>query len=446
MRKHPKMMKKLTLLLVAIIALVLFNPALAQTAAYTVIANPGENASTEIRLNWHTNPGSGDSYITYTKKTDKNWEKAITVQADQDLCTVFDSIYSKKPGGEDFYENARFIRNTIALQGLKPGTEYKYKLSSEKPSSENSFSAENGEIRYFKTAPESGKWTMGIISDMHVYPPIPGRQKAAMNMIRQLEKQNKKPFDMMLHVGDMAAWGGSYSFWSTLYADSTFSKYVWAGVNGNHDNMTRRYALSNEFFRNVNNNPVNGYAGETGVSYHFTYGNTLFVMLNSEAMRSDEGLAKAQDWTREVIKNNPAKYIIVAEHYQWFMGGDGSSSQYNRWKELFDQCGVDLAISGNNHIYVRTNALYAGRETDGTKGTVYIQTPSSDNERGQSMGELLYNNDLIKCRWTEGNKTVGALIMKAGKKRLTLILYDRNGTIIDQVSVKSKPDKIYGNH
>jgi hypothetical protein len=85
------MMKKLSLLLVAIIALVWINPALAQTTAYTVIANPGENASTEIRLNWHTDPGSGDSYITYTKKTDKNWKKAITVQADQALCTVFDS-------------------------------------------------------------------------------------------------------------------------------------------------------------------------------------------------------------------------------------------------------------------------------------------------------------------------------------------------------------------
>jgi hypothetical protein len=435
------MMKKLTLLLVAIIALVWLNPALAQTPAYTVIANPGENASTEIRLNWHTDPGSGDSYITYTKKTDKNWKKAITVQADQALCTVFDSIYSKKPNGDDFYEHARFIRNTIALQGLKAGTEYKYKLSSEKPSSENSFSAENSEIRYFKTAPKSEKWSMGIISDMHVYPPLPDRQKAAMKMIRQLEKQNKKPFDMMLHVGDIAAWGGSYSFWSTLYADSAFSKYVWAGVNGNHDNMTRQNAQSNEFFRNVNNNPTNGYAGEIGVSYHFTYGNTLFIMLNSEAMRSEEGLAKAQDWTREVIKNNPARYIIVVEHYQWFMGGDGSSSQYSRWKELFDQCGVDLAISGNNHIYVRTNAFYADGETDGTKGTVYIQTPSSDNERGQSMGELLYNNDLIKSCWTEGSKTVGALIMKAGKKHLTLTLYDRNGTPIDQVCVKSKPNK-----
>ena len=429
-------MKKLTPLFMAIIALVWLNPALAQTTAYTVIANPGENASNEIRLNWHTDLGSGESYITNTKKSDKNWKKATTVRADQAICTVFDSIYSKKANGENFYENARFIRNTIALQGLQEGKEYKYKLSSAMP-----YSNENSEIRYFQTAPKSGKWNMGIISDMHVYAPLPDRQKVAMKMIQQLEKQNKKPFNMMLHVGDISAWGGSYSFWPTLYADSTFRKYVWAGVNGNHENMTRQNAQSNEFFRNVNNNPINGYAGEIGVSYYFIYGDALFVMLNNEAMKSEDGLAQAQDWTREVIKNNPAKYVIVVSHYQWFMGNDGRSSQYNRWKELFDEYGVDLAISGNNHIYVRTNALYGDQETDGSRGTVYIQTPSSDNERGQSYGELLYNNDLIKFRWSEGSKTVGALIMKADKKRLTLTLYDRNGSPIDQVSVKSKADK-----
>ncbi len=434
------MLKRLPLFLVAVIILGWLSPVLAQHTAYTIIANPGENASSEIRLNWHTNLGSGDSYITYTKKSDKNWKMSIRARADQELCTVFDTIYSKKSNGENFHEDARFLRNTIALLGLKANTEYKYKLSSEK-NVPGAFTSESSEVYYFKTAPKSAEWTMGIISDMHVYAPLPNRQKDAMAMVRQLEKQNKKPFDMMLHVGDMAAWGGSYSFWPTLYADSTFSKYTWAGVNGNHDNMTRLNGQSNKFFQSVNNNPTNGYREQIGVVYHFMYGNTLFVMLNNEAMKSAEELSIAQEWTRKVIKNNPAKYVIVLEHYQWFMGEDGKSSQYNRWKALFDECGVDLAISGNNHIYVRTNAIFADQDTDGSKGTVYLQTPSSDNERGRSVGEQLYNKDLIKFRWSEGPKTVGALIMKADKNRLNLTLFDRNGNAIDQVSVKSKSKK-----
>ena len=432
------MMKRLTLFL-SIIASLWLHTTLAQTAPYTVIANPGENASTEIRFNWHTDLNDTSAYLAYTKVTDRNWRNTKVARAHLELCTVFDSIYSKRPNGEDFFEEARFLRHTLALQNLKEDTEYKYVLVSEKPSSNYRPSNEQREIRYFKTAPRfSGTWDAGIISDMHVYAPLPNRQKAAMEMIQQLEQQNKRPFDFMLHVGDLSAWGGSYSFWPTLYADPVFSKYVWAGVNGNHDNMTRSHAQSNAFFKNVNNNPINGYSGEVGVSYHFKYGDALFVMLNNEAMKSEQELTTAQHWVKDVITNNPAKYVIVVSHYQWFMGNDGSSSQYERWKEFFDAQGVDLAISGNNHIYVRTNTLYADQETDGSKGTVYIQTPSSDNERGRAYDELLHNKELIKFRWSEGNNTVGALIMSADKTHLTLTLYDRHGNPIDQVLVQAK--------
>lgn len=395
---------------------------------YTVIANPGENASSQINLNWHTDPGTGAANITYTRKSDRKWKKAQTLKADQALVTVFDSIYSKRPNGEDFYEDIRFLRNTITLQDLKAGTEYMYKLSAE----------DDDEIFYFKTAPRQSRWTLGIISDMHVYAPIPNRQKSAMAMIAQLEKTNKKPLDGMIHVGDLSAWGGSYSFWPTLYGDPQFQNRVWAGVNGNHDNMTRQNDQSNEFFRHVNNNPANGYTGEEGVVYHFTYGDALFLMLNNEGMKSEAELAVAQAWARKVIEENPAKFIIVVSHYQWFMGDNGRSSQYDRWKTLFDECGVDLAIAGNNHIYVRTNAVYADKETDGSKGTVYLQTTSSDNERGREMSELLHNEDLIRFRWTEGSNSVSGLIMKARKNRLDLRLYDRNGTMIDHVRVKAK--------
>lgn len=398
------------------------------SGAYTVIANPGEVAATQIRLNWHSNLGSGLAFITYKKAKDKSGKSTQTAVAHQEICTVFDNLYSKTPANEDVYEHVKFIRNTVELSDLEPNTLYEYTLSNDPKQ----------EVRTFQTATTSGNWTMGIISDFHAYTPLPKRQEAGMAMIAQLEKKNKKPFNAMLHVGDITAWGGSYSFWPNLYNERPFREYLWAGVNGNHDNMTRQNGQSHEFFKNVNNNPLNGYTGQEGVVYHFTYDHTLFIMLNNEVMRSDEGLALAQSWVRQVIQRNPAKFIVVVSHYQWFMGNDGRSSQYHRWKTLFDECGVDLAISGNNHIYVRTNAIYADKETDGRRGTVYIQTTSSDDERGQAMQEWKENKDLIKVRWTEGPKTVSGLILKATKKKLTVTLYDRNGTHIDAVTVKAK--------
>lgn len=393
---------------------------------YTVIANPGENAASCVRLNWHSDLDDGETYCIYTETTDKDWKFAKKAAVKQELCTVFDSMYSKTADNQNIYECARFNRNTTEICGLKPNTSYMYKI-------------DGGETRHFKTAPESGVWTAAIISDFHAYTPLPKRVVAAMDMISTLERCNNADFDMVLHVGDITAWGGSYSFWRDLYDKPYFKKYMWAGLNGNHDNMDRTNKRNtNDFFRHTNNNPLNGYSGEEGVCYHFTYGDALFIMLNNENMRSDEGLAAAQEWVKNVISNNPAKFVIVMEHYQWFFGTSGKTSQYGRWSNLFDEYGVDLAISANNHVYARTNAIYNGKETDGSKGTVYVQTPSCDDERGQEMKEWVDNKDIIRYRWSEGAHTVGAMTMKSTGDKLHLKLYDRNGKLIDTVTVLAK--------
>lgn len=429
-------MKRLSIIIITAMLLSIAHTISAQHAqqsiadnAYTVVANPGESAAHCVRINWHTDLNSGKSYCIYTKRSDADWSQARKIKARQELCTAYDSLFSKKASGEDFYEKARFLRNTVELKRLDPGTEYMYRCSTDK----------TGKIHYFKTAPSSGEWSAAIISDFHAYTPLPKRVESAMTMLGTLEKCNGSDFDLILHVGDICAWGGSYSFWRDLYSQSYFSKYMWAGVNGNHDNMDRKSTrLSNDYFHYANNNPDNGYKGEKGVCYYFKYSNTLFIMLNSESMRSDEGLAAAQAWVKETIRSNPSQFIIVMEHYQWFFATDGRTSQYERWNKLFDEYGVDLAISGNNHIYARTNALYKGMETDGSKGTVYVQTPSSDNERGQALKEWTDNKDLIKFRWSEGGQTVGALLLKADDNTLQLTLYDRHGKALDSVEVFSK--------
>ena len=155
-------------------------------------------------------------------------------------------------------------------------------------------------------------------------------------------------------------------------------------------------------------------------------------------MASTLGLSKAQKWVHEVIANNPARFIVVVEHYQWFYGESGAASQYDRWKDLFDECGVDLAIGANNHIYARTNALFNSVETDGTRGTVYVQTPSSDNDRGQNLQKWTDNHNIIHLRWSEGLKTVGALLLTATNENLIITLHDRKGNVIDTAVVKGK--------
>ena len=405
---------------------------------HSISTCPGEDCSNEMIISWGADT-SVQSWLLWSKASDKGWKRAKRENPIWYRTEIYNGKSSKRANNENFFEDVIFNKCRVKLSGLEPNTTYKYMIISSPAGRGTSTSAGDASTGTytFKTA-GAKEWSACIISDFHNYSPIPGRLEAADKMIGKI-KEYDPSMDWVLHLGDICAWGGSYSFWKNLYGMQWFRDYMWAGVNGNHDNMSRKYELTNEYFRNSAAYPLNGYPGEMGVCYWFKYGEALFIMLNNESMRTQEGLEDAQEWFKSVIKSNPSKYIIVCEHYQWFFGTDGADSQIARWSQLFDKYGVDLALAGNNHIYVRTNALYNKKETDGSRGTVYIQTPSSDNERGQAMKpELTHNKEIIKCRWTEGPKTVGAMSIKVFPTHIELALLDRNGTVIDTATVKAK--------
>ncbi|MBP5692489.1 MAG: metallophosphoesterase family protein [Bacteroidales bacterium] len=397
---------------------------------FSINTCPGEDCSTQMNVSFAARE-STDNCIIYLFQNKRNTRvKGYLLKAGEEtLCTVYDSIYSKKANGENFYEDARFHKFSCSFSNLKPDTEYCYWIVCSYKDDNGITRHSQSDISKFKTA-GNDKWSACVISDFHSYPPLPKRLASAMKMVETVNdyavKKNRKGFDWVLHLGDVCAWGGSWSFWKEMYQVDAFRNYMWAGLNGNHDNMTRKYQLTNQFFKNATANPLNGYEGEEGVCYHFTYKNVLFVMLNSESMRDSLGLAKAQAWARNVLNSSNAKFKVVCEHYQWFFGENGKTSQMRRWKDLFEECRVDLALGANNHIYVRSKNL----------PTVYIQTPSSDNERGVDVGELTHNQDIIAKRWSEGGKTIGAMLMEVDRNSMTLTLLDREGKEVDSVVIK----------
>lgn len=428
----------------SIFAILACTAAMAQNKVYSVTACPGQDASNEIRISWAADTDANPTFVMVSEETDKNWKNASFVEPEQkEYCTTYDSVYSKTADGENYYENVKFTKCGASLKGLKPDTRYKYAICCGPQSRKAEFKSD---VRHFKTA-GAEEWSTCVISDFHCYPPLGHRLTDAMAMVNTIERIDPS-IDWIMHVGDVCAWGGSYSFWKGMYEQKPFQDYMWAGVNGNHDNMTRKYGLSHNFFRDTDYYPRNGYAGQEGVCYWFRYNQALFLTLNNEEMHSDKDLLDAQRWVKKVVEEqkasaNPPTYIIVMEHYQWFYAETGRTSQYNRWHELFDELGVDLAIAGNNHIYARTGAIFDDKKTDGTFGTVYLQTPSADNERGMTIKDSpVLNTDKIEYRWSEGGKTVGALNMKFNSKQIEFTLYDRNGSPLDKGVVLAKAKKV----
>lgn len=396
----------------------------AASSLYSIVTNPGEDASTQMNINWHAGLGCTNSFVTYTKKSDPAWAHAVKAEGTHERCDVFNGILSKTASGADCVENAVFLNCRVTLAPLERDTEYMYKVC-----------AGDGacsDAHYFKTA-GAAEFSFVWIGDFHCYTPLPKRLSNAVAVLNAARAMDPR-VSFVFSTGDVVAWGGSYSFWKTLYEQDFIKHYMFANVVGNHDYMTRTRSTSPAYFKMANNFPRNGYPAQEGVCYWFRYNNVLFLTLNNEAMSGNPAAqSAAKDWAAEVINRLKGKYrfIFLSEHYQWFNGRNGNTSWYANWKEFCDQYGVALALSGNNHIYERTHPLYHDQVAADGKGTVYMEVPSSDGERGVEAGTLTENAEKLAYTYSShtrsGNgqvKTIGCVLVKVnGEGIATKLVY-----------------------
>lgn len=384
-----------------------------------------------MNVGWHADLGCTNCHVICTKRSDTKWDHAVTIAGTYEKCDIFNGILSKTPSGADFHEDAVFLDYGVTLTNLQRNSDYMYKVRAD--------SGEYSDVHYFKTA--GGKeFTFLWISDIHHYSPLPKRLANAVTVLNAAAGIDPD-VDFILSTGDVVAWGGSYSFWRTLYEQEFIKDYAFANVLGNHDAMTRQRSTSSEFFRGANNVPRNGYAGQEGVCYWFLYNDVLFIMLNNEVMKSDaNALAAAQEWAGGVIQRHKGKYrqIFICEHYQWFDGRSGKTSWYAKWKGFCDEYGVALALSGNNHIYERTHPMYHDQVVESGKGTVYMEAPSSDGERGVRAGTITQNQEKLAYTYSSqvdsGNgevKTIGCVLVRvsAGEISTKLVYLDEHGAV-----------------
>jgi hypothetical protein len=396
----------------------------ADSKIYSIVTNPGEDCSSQMNIGWHADLGCSNCFVSYTKKSDAAWAHAVKVPGTYEHCDVFDGVLSKTAAGADVRENAVFLDYGATLQGLERDTEYMYQVCGNDGARSQTY--------HFKTA-GAAEFSFIWIGDFHTYAPLPGRLRNAVKVL-EAARAIDPGVDFVFSTGDVLAWGGSYSFWTILFEQDFIREYMFANVLGNHDNMTRNYITSPAYFRAAHNLPRNGYAGQEGVCCWFIYQNVLFITLNNEAMSTKpEGEAAAKKWAAEVISRLKGRYryILLCEHYQWFDGRSGKTSWYAHWKDFCDEHGVALALSGNNHIYERTRPLCHDRVVAEGKGTVYMEVPSSDGERGVEAGTLTQNTEKLAYTYSghpasggRAVRTIGCVLVKVDAERMaTKLVY-----------------------
>ena len=106
------------------------------------------------------------------------------------------------------------------------------------------------------------------------------------------------------------------------------------------------------------------------------------MMMDYQDQSSKEQIKAQQDWMKSVVKQNPTKWRVAVIHKSNF--GYRMENPVASWTNAFDEAGVDMVLSGHDHIYVRTK-LYANGaniepQTYGD-GTTYITSYSGNNDR-----------------------------------------------------------------
>ena len=415
-----KKVYKVVLLFILMLAMFLVPVSLipvkaAVTEAYQIIANPGENMANEVNINWHSDIEG--TFVEYTLKTESDYTNAVRVAGQ---CEALDF---HEPG--DTWTVYGFSERNVCratLTKLTPDTQYKYRVGKTVFSKDYSF----------KTA-GSGSFSFINMSDPQFY----GSASAQVwyDLMADAVSINKKVAFTLLN-GDVVNSGNEGAEWNMFFANQEISQMMVASAAGNHEYYAGGTTTIDARFYNAHfNNPKNGASNVINSSYFFIYNNALFIVLDSQ--KTENGTwATQKAWFEEVVKAHPTQYIIVSSHVSVYGGANSSNADVFRraWLSLFDKYGVDLVLTGHDHIYARSKKIYNNQETtDRFKGTYYIIG-------GVAGSGTKYNADnLDKSKmdqWYEFKTSYGIVTVASGN--ITYRCYDKDKNVIDLLMISSK--------
>ncbi len=157
-----------------------------------------------------------------------------------------------------------------------------------------------------------------------------------------------------------------------------------ANTIGNHDKGETLYG---DIFNNPNE-VRELLADEAGTGYFYTYGDVLFITVNS----NNNFLLDTAKVIRSAVKAYPdTKWRVVTMHhnpYSAALDGDEYSEERLLFSSLYDCYDIDLVLSGHDHFYSRTVPVYAGEAAE-NEGTVYVQSSSASGSNYDPLPEEL---------------------------------------------------------
>ena len=306
----------------------------------------GNTGFDAIRINC-TMYGDSQTQRGFTWFTKKKCDTAIQVVSVADYkASGFDNAIQFDGTVSEWKD---YFCHKVVATGLEKGTEYRYRVGS----ADRDIWSKVGK---FVTDDGDDSFSFIAIADVQASS-LENFQQAALVMDAAMKKDKDAGF--VINLGDFVndCTNDEWNWYGQAFEKAN-TNLTLVPVAGNHEgNITNK--LNVGWFDTVFNLlPGEGTTnGINGTYYSYDYGNAHFTVLNSNDMYP---MTEAQrNWIYNDITSSDAQWKVLLLHRAAYSAGKNINkpdtlAMRETIIEIVDETGVDMVLSGHDHMYMRT--------------------------------------------------------------------------------------------
>ncbi len=323
------------------------NPVRASSAIPdNIVLTPAGDMSTGMKITWRTSMAVPDGAVEFEEAL--SGAKRAAPAAERTLTSL------------ELTSDNNVKCFTATLDGLAPGTEYRYRVGSPGGGTWSEYAT-------FSTAPAAPESVSFVyFGDIQTEPDRFGVMLDAV-----MKRHPETAFAML--AGDLVDIGGERNLWDVFLAGAApaLRRLPVAPAMGNHDygdhpadpaTLALYFGLpTGRRFRDAAN-------------YSFRYGDAFFIVINARERELREQTGWLEQELRKAEQEGCA-FKTVMFHYPVYnpKKNRNNATAQKRWVPLFDKYNVDIVLTGHDHSYARSRPLRAGKAAlPGESGTTYV--------------------------------------------------------------------------
>lgn len=349
----------------------------------------------ETRMNfcWYSDSSTSACCVQLAEKSDMT---AVEFPVSADSFVSFSGTVTASPGTTPSTKNS----NKATVTGLKPATEYVYRVGDG-----TSFS----ETYSFETKDLSDGYEAILVGDPQigasgsVKNDTAGWDATVSDCLSRFENAN-----LILSAGDQVNTNSSEDQYENFFSPSELTSVLLAPTIGNHDNSSLY-----KYHYNSSNESTSLGTTDAGGDYWFTYGNTLYMVLNTNSVNILSHETFIKNAVDKNADNSDIVWKVVMFHQSICSSASHSNSPdilllRNYLYTVFDKYDIDVVLMGHDHCYTRSYQMLGGEaQTTQTyddegrvvnpTGTLYITANSGSGSKYYDLQE--FDSTYRAVRW-----------------------------------------------